>query len=72
MPDARVDSLSDQVPLQLRDGRHNREKCLAQRTGRVDVLLVGDELHTELAEFFEREQQMLCASSEAVEAPDHD
>jgi hypothetical protein len=47
--------LPDQVALQLRDGRHNCEKCLPQRAARVDVFLVADELDTEGAKLLQCE-----------------
>src|ERR1035437_7597563 len=72
MPNSGVDSLPDQISFELSDRGDNCEKRLTKRTGGVNVFLVGDELYAERAEFFEREQQMLGASSEAVKAPNHD
>ena|SRR5208282_1309835 len=72
MPNSRVDPLPDQVALKLGNSRDDREKRLTEWTGGVNVFLVRDELDAERAEFFEREQEMLGASSKAVKAPNED
>ena len=67
-----VDALPDQVSFQLGDRRDYREKRLPQRTARIDIFLVADELNAQRAELLQRQQQVLGASCKAVEAPDDD
>src|SRR5437016_5638484 len=68
--EAAFDPFHNQRPLQLRDGRDDREDGGAQRRPSINGFAQADELHTQVAEEFEGLDQMTNGSSEAVERGD--
>ena len=72
VPNPGADPLADEVTLKLGDSGNDCEQRLPQRAGRVNVLLIRDELNTEGAKFLECQQQMFGRPGETVKAPDHD
>ncbi len=63
-------ALADKGALKLRQRGHDVENQLARGRGRVDVFLVGDEVHAQALEFLQRVDQRLDGAGEAVVAPD--
>src|SRR5712692_2963225 len=68
----RLHALNDQAALQLRDGGDDREHRLTERRAGVDLFAEGDELHVEMAEEFERLDQVPHGASEGVERGNDD
>jgi hypothetical protein len=67
--DAGADPLGDERALELGDGRNDGEHGLAHWRGGVDLLGDGNKVHPEVAEFFQRINELFRRAREAVELP---
>ena len=54
-----IHTLPDEITLKLSNRGDNREQRLPERTGRINVLLIADELNSKTAEFFQGQKQVL-------------
>jgi hypothetical protein len=68
-PNPAPDSLNDNVPLKFGNRGHNRKHSLPKRGAGVDILLVGNELDSEVPEFIKCGNQMLGRTGKPVKPP---
>jgi hypothetical protein len=69
-PEPRSHTLRDQAPLQLCNGRDDREDRLPKRRAGVDLLAKADEFHVEVPEHVERLDQLPHGAPEPIEGRD--
>jgi len=63
--------LPDDAALPFGHGCDDREHRLTHRCGSVRSFLVGDEVNAQAAELFQGQHELLDATGEPVEGPDH-